>query len=69
MEVKILTDAQATKDAILDALEWLERQTTARDVAILYFAGHGIDDPRNGDYLFLPYEADRTCCSNHVAWP
>lgn len=58
VEVKLLTDAEATKDAILDGLEWLERQTTERDVAILYFSGHGVNDPRSGEYLFLPYEAD-----------
>ena len=58
VEVKLLTDAQATKGAILDGLEWLERQTTEKDVAILYFSGHGLNDPRSGEYLFLPYEAD-----------
>jgi WD40 repeat protein len=58
VEVKLLTDAQATKDAILDGLEWLERQTTEKDVAILYFSGHGFNDPRSGEYLFLPYDAD-----------
>jgi hypothetical protein len=58
VEVKSLIDAEATKDAILDGLEWLERQTTEKDVAILYFSGHGLNDPRSGEYLFLPYEAD-----------
>jgi len=27
-------------------------------VAVLYFSGHGLNDPRSGDYLFFPYEAD-----------
>jgi uncharacterized caspase-like protein len=27
-------------------------------VAVLYFSGHGLNDPRSGEYLFLPYEAD-----------
>jgi WD40 repeat protein len=58
VDVKLLTDAYATKDAILDDLEWLERQTTEKDVAVLYFSGHGLNDPRTGEYLFLPYEAD-----------
>jgi WD40 repeat protein len=58
VEVKLLTDAQATKNGILAGLEWLERETTEKDVAILYFSGHGINDPRSGDYLFLPYESD-----------
>jgi WD40 repeat protein len=58
VEVKLLTDAQATKNGILAGLEWLERETTEKDVAVLYFSGHGMKDPRSGDYLFLPYEAD-----------
>jgi hypothetical protein len=58
VEVKLLADAKASRDAILDGLEWLERQATERDVAILYFSGHGMNDPRTGEYLFLPYDAD-----------
>jgi WD40 repeat protein len=50
---RVLTDGQATKDAVLDGLEWLERQTTSKDVAVLFLAGHGVNDP-NGAYYFLP---------------
>ena len=57
VEVRTLTDAQATKGNILDGLEWLQRQTTGNDVAVLFFAGHGINDPM-GDFYFLPVEAD-----------
>ena len=55
--VRTLTDAQATKGNILDGLEWLQRQATGKDVAVLFFAGHGINDPTGGFY-FLPVEAD-----------
>ena len=41
VELRVLTDAQATKGDILDGLEWLQRQVTAKDVAVLFFAGHG----------------------------
>jgi uncharacterized caspase-like protein len=27
-------------------------------VAVLFFAGHGLNDLRSGEYVFLPYEAD-----------
>lgn len=57
-EVRVLTDQNATRNNILDGLEWLQRQTTAKDVAVLFLAGHGITDPTTGSYLFLPYEAD-----------
>jgi WD40 repeat protein len=57
VEVRTLTDAQATKGDILDGLEWLQRQTTGKDVAVLFFAGHGTNDPTGGFY-FLPVDAD-----------
>ena len=56
VEARVLTDALATKGNILDGLEWLQRQVTQKDVAILFFAGHGINDP-NGVFYFLPADA------------
>jgi uncharacterized caspase-like protein len=57
VEVRVLTDAQATKANILDGMQWLEKQVKSTDVAILFFAGHGIDD-NEGVFYFLPVEAD-----------
>ncbi len=57
VEVRSYTDGQATKGNILDGLEWLQRQVTQKDVAVLFFAGHGINDP-NGMFYFLPVDAD-----------
>ena len=57
VEVRTLTDAGATKGNILDGLEWLQRQATAKDIAVLFFAGHGINDP-TGTFYFLPVDAD-----------
>ncbi len=62
---KVLTDQQATKDNILDALDWIQRETTSRDVAMLYISGHGMND-NAGVFYYLPVNADinaikRTC--------
>jgi WD40 repeat protein len=57
VEVRSFTDGQATKGNILDGLEWLQRQVTQKDVAVLFFAGHGINDP-SGVFYFLPVDAD-----------
>jgi uncharacterized caspase-like protein len=57
VEVRLLTDAQATRDEIVDGLEWLQRQVTQHDVGMLFFAGHGINDAAQG-YTFLPANAD-----------
>ena len=57
VEVRVLTDAQATKDEVLDGLDWLQRQVTSRDVGMLFLAGHGVND-RAGLYYYLPVNAD-----------
>jgi len=59
VEVKLLTDEQATRDDIADGLDWLQHQTTARDVAMAFFAGHGANDDTRV-YHFLPYNFDPT---------
>lgn len=54
VEVKILTDAEATRDNVVDGLDWITRQTTSKDVAMVFFAGHGINDNLNR-YYFAPH--------------
>jgi hypothetical protein len=54
---KILVDKNATKDRILEGLEWIERETTAKDIAMIFLAGHGMNDNR-GRLYYLPHEAD-----------
>lgn len=58
----------ATQEKILDGLDWLMRETTSRDVAMVFLSGHGTNDAR-GNYHFLPSNADRsrvarTCITN-----
>ncbi len=65
VESRVLTDGDAGKDNILDGLEWLQRQTTSKDIAALFLSGHGMNDS-SGVYYFLPSDADtdkikRTC--------
>lgn len=57
VEVKLLTDAGATRDEVVDGLDWLQKQVTAKDVGMLFLAGHGVNDP-NGIYYYLPANAD-----------
>jgi hypothetical protein len=57
VEVRLLTDGEATGDAVLDGLEWLEKEVTSRDVAMLFLAGHGMTDEKNR-FFFLPTDVD-----------
>ena len=47
----------ARTDAVLAGLDWLEKQATQRDVAVVFMAGHGLKD-RRGNYYFLPHDGD-----------
>jgi WD40 repeat protein len=55
--VKILRDDEATREAVLDGLDWIERETTQRDIALVLLSGHG-DNDADGAYYFLPYDVD-----------
>jgi WD40 repeat protein len=57
VEVKLLTDGQATADAVVDGLDWLQKQVTQHDVGMVFIAGHGVNDPTQG-YTYLPVNAD-----------
>lgn len=55
--VRLLNDDKATRAAVLEGLEWLQREVTQHDVGMLFIAGHGANDPKDG-YFFLPHDFD-----------
>ena len=67
--VTLLTDEKSNRASILDGLEWIQRETTSRDVAMIFFAGHGVTD-NTGNFFYMPVEADperlRSTCLNYV---
>lgn len=60
VEGRVLTDAGATAGDVLDGLDWIRKETTAKDVAVVFFAGHGENDEELR-YYFCPsdYDPDR----------
>lgn len=48
-------DEQASKNGIVEALEKIKNQTTANDVFVFYYAGHGVLDQKNNYYL-VPHD-------------
>jgi uncharacterized caspase-like protein len=58
--IKVLVDQDATKNNILDGLDWIQKETTSKDVAAVFISGHGIND-NIGTYYYLPvdYETDK----------
>jgi hypothetical protein len=57
VELKVLTDADATTAEIKRGLTWLERSVTSRDVGLVFFAGHGVTDTKNR-YYYLTFDSD-----------
>jgi WD40 repeat protein len=55
--VRILIDEKATRDEIIDGFDWISKETTSKDVALVFLAGHGVNDS-GGVYYFLPVNTD-----------
>jgi hypothetical protein len=57
VRVRVLTNERATRDEIVDGLDWIEKSTTHNDVAMVFLSGHGVNDT-NGTYYYLPNNFD-----------
>lgn len=53
----LLLNRESTRGNILDGIDWLDKEATQRDVALLFIAGHGLND-ENSNYYFLGHDAD-----------
>ncbi len=54
---KRLINSGASSDSILDGLDWIEQETTQRDVVVIFMSGHGVNDDK-GNYYFLSHNAN-----------
>ncbi|MBL8483042.1 MAG: caspase family protein, partial [Rhodocyclaceae bacterium] len=57
VQVRLLSDRLATKEAIVEGLEWLEKQVGQKDMGVLFLAGHGVN-AADGSYYFAPVGFD-----------
>jgi len=53
--VRTLTNREATRAAITREFEWLRSSVGPNDVAMLFMAGHGLNDTA-GQYYFIPHD-------------
>jgi len=65
--VKKLVDQDATRENMEDGLQWIQEQTTQKDVAMIFYAGHGTSD-NNGIFYIVPVKGNskklRSTCLN-----
>jgi len=65
----VLTNKQATRQAIMTSLQQIIQQVCMNDVVFIFVAGHGLKDRNTGSYYFLPYEADlNTLLVSGIKW-
>lgn len=51
VQARVLTNQQATRDSVLDGLEWLADNVQQGDVVMFFCSGHGFLDDRENFYL------------------
>jgi WD40 repeat protein/Zn-finger nucleic acid-binding protein len=56
VEIRVLTDADATRKNIREGMDWLKSKMTAKDVGIVIFSGHGARDPFTGKFYLIPVD-------------
>ncbi len=54
---RVLLNGQATRDAVVAGLQWLQSRAAAEDVGILFLAGHGLETS-DKYYFFAPSDFD-----------
>lgn len=54
IQIKLLTDKEATRADLAEALEWLQQESRPNDICIFYYAGNGYRDIKDLFY-FIPY--------------
>ena len=57
IEERVLLDREATRNNVVKGLEWLTQKVTNDDVAVVFMAGHGMNEARAG-YYFIPADYD-----------
>ncbi len=55
VELRVLTDRDATREAVLKGLDWLGNSAGRNDVGMLFLAGHGLNQAAD-QYYFLPFD-------------
>jgi WD40 repeat protein len=57
VEIKVLTDKDATRAGVDAGLAWLKQKTTARDIGVFFFSGRGSADDK-GEFALMLHDAE-----------
>jgi uncharacterized caspase-like protein len=67
VQTRTLTDAQATRQNIEEALDWLAKQAKGDDYVMVFISGHGNIDAL-GHYYFVPHDFEPGRERTAVRW-
>jgi uncharacterized caspase-like protein len=58
--IRLLHDAEATRDNILEGLDWLKTQTAkdSQATVVVYYSGHGLLDKSTNSYYLLQHDIE-----------
>jgi len=57
VQVTLLTDAQATRNKVMEALRQVRDHSDPAGVTLVFISGHGLTNTSQSSYCFLPYDA------------
>jgi TolB-like protein len=57
VETLVLTNEQVTRESIINGIKSFLGKAGSDDVAAIFMAGHGVQEPVTGSYYFLPHSA------------
>lgn len=58
--VRVVTDEGASLSGIRAGFSWLTANLRSDDTALIFLAGHGVNEAGSGQYIFLPRDVDLT---------
>lgn len=64
--VKTLFDKEASREKIIEILEWYGKNLKKKHNLIIYFSGHGDKSTRSENGYWVPHDAKKNTYSNHI---
>jgi len=65
-DIKMFLDQNATRTAIMQEINSLKTMTNPEDKLLIYYAGHGYNDPETETSYWLPVDADKNDPTNWI---
>ena len=65
--IHFLCDELATKENIVESLDWYSKNISSEDRLLIYYSGHGFLDKKTGRGFWIPVDAKHDKVSNYIS--